>query len=62
MKFTKDKIGIFISHKISNAMKADKVIFLNDGKIIGVGSHEFMLNNCDLYKKIYDLEFSGGRS
>ncbi len=58
MKFTKNKIGIFISHKISNVMKADKIIFLNDGNIIGMGSHEFMLNNCDLYKEIYDLEFS----
>ena len=55
--FTKDKIGLFISHKISNAMKADKIIFIDHGKIVNIGSHEFLLKNCSLYKKIYNLEF-----
>jgi len=57
MKITENKMGILISHKISNAMKADKIIFLDKGKIIATGSHDFMLENCSLYKSIYDLEF-----
>ncbi|MBO4290513.1 MAG: ABC transporter ATP-binding protein, partial [Lachnospiraceae bacterium] len=55
---TKDRIGIFISHKIAHAMQADRIVYLDDGKIIAQGTHEELMRSCPQYKAIYDMEFN----
>ena len=55
---TKDRIGIFISHKIAHAMQADRIVYLDDGKIIAQGTHEELMCSCPQYKAIYDMEFN----
>lgn len=44
---------VIVSQKISSIKKADRIAFLSDGKIISVGNHSEMLENCDLYKEVY---------
>lgn len=56
LDMTKDKIGIFISHRLSTAMLADKIIVMNDGEIIGIGTHKELLENNETYKNMYELE------
>ena len=56
-ELTKNKIGVFISHKIAHVMLADKIIYLDEGKIVAEGTHEELLKTCPSYKEIYDLEF-----
>lgn len=43
---------IVISSRISSVKDLSKIIVLEDGKIIGMGNHESLLNNCDIYKEI----------
>lgn len=57
-ELTKNKLGIFISHKIAHVMLADKIIYLDEGRIVAEGTHEQLLKNCPSYKEIYDLEFN----
>lgn len=57
-ELTKNKIGVFISHKIAHVMLADKIIYLDEGKIVAEGTHEELLKTCPSYKEIYDLEFN----
>lgn len=57
-ELTKDRIGIFVSHKIAHVMLADKIVYLDDGKIVAEGTHEELLKTCPSYKEIYDLEFN----
>lgn len=33
-------------------MDADKIIVLNEGKIVGIGKHKELLNNCNIYNEI----------
>lgn len=47
------KIGLFISHRLSNVIHADKIVVLKDGRINDIGTHEQLLERCDLYKKLY---------
>lgn len=47
---------IIISQKITSVMSADKIIVLDNGKISGIGSHDFLLENNDIYKEIYHLQ------
>ncbi|MTK09989.1 MAG: ABC transporter ATP-binding protein [Hungatella sp.] len=56
-ELTRNKIGVFISHKIAHVMLADKIIYLDEGKIVAEGTHEELLKTCPSYKEIYDLEF-----
>lgn len=56
IKMTQDKIGIFISHRLSTAMLADKIIVMDNGEISGIGTHLELLNSNTLYKTMYELE------
>jgi ABC-type multidrug transport system fused ATPase/permease subunit len=50
----KDHTIIMISHKIEEVTKADQIILLEDGVVVGTGTHEELLNNKH-YRKIFDL-------
>ncbi|MBU3177530.1 ABC transporter ATP-binding protein/permease [Clostridium estertheticum] len=41
-----------VSQRASSIKHADKIIVFDDGKIVGVGSHEYLLRNCETYKDI----------
>lgn len=47
---------IIISQKITSVMSADKIIVLDNGRISGVGSHKYLLENNNIYKEIYQLQ------
>lgn len=42
-----------IAQRITSVMGADKIIVLEDGKIVGQGSHEVLIKDCDVYRDIY---------
>jgi len=44
---------IIIAQRISSVINADKIVVLDDGKIVGMGSHEELLKNCETYSEIY---------
>lgn len=56
LKMTEDKIGIFISHRLSTAMLADRIIVMDEGEIVGNGTHGELLKNNSLYRQMYELE------
>jgi ABC-type multidrug transport system fused ATPase/permease subunit len=49
-----------ISQRTSSISHADKIIVLDDGAIVGMGSHDSLLATCSVYKEIYDSQFKGG--
>ena len=50
------KTTILIAHRISTVEKMDKIIFIEDGKILAVGTHENLLKNCPEYKTTVELQ------
>ena len=58
VKLTKDKTTIIVSHRISSAKNADKIIVLDDGKIIETGNHESLINTDGYYKELYTKQLS----
>lgn len=46
-----------VSQRTSSIQQADKILVLDDGKLVGVGTHEELLKNCSVYKEIYDSQF-----
>ncbi|MCI8726607.1 MAG: ABC transporter ATP-binding protein [Hungatella sp.] len=49
----KDTTKIIIAQRIGSVEEADKILVLDDGKIIGMGSHEQLLKDCQAYQEIY---------
>lgn len=49
-----------ISQRTSSIMHADKIIVLDNGKIVGIGKHEELLRTSVVYKEIYDSQFKKG--
>lgn len=46
-----------VSQRTSSIQQADKILVLDDGKLVGMGTHEELLKNCSVYKEIYDSQF-----
>ncbi len=44
---------IIIAQRISSVKESDEIIVLNEGKIVGQGSHDYLIENCEEYKEIY---------
>lgn len=44
---------IIIAQRISSVIDADKIVVLDEGKIVGIGTHDLLMENCDTYKEIY---------
>lgn len=50
---------ITIAQRVSSVMHMDQIIVLEEGEIIGSGSHEQLLNSCEVYKEIYESQMGG---
>ena len=51
-----NKTTILIAHRITTIEKMDKIIFLDDGKIAAVGTHEELYRTCEPYRVMVDLQ------
>ena len=53
-----ENMTVFIvSQRTSSVMNADQILVLEDGEVEGIGTHEELLENCQVYKEIYDSQF-----
>jgi ATP-binding cassette subfamily B protein len=55
-KLRQDKTTILIAHRISTIENMDKIIFIDDGEIIAVGTHEELYESCKDYRSLVDLQ------
>lgn len=55
-KFSKNKTTFIISHRVSSAKNADKIIVLEKGEIIQQGSHKQLINTSGYYKELHDQQ------
>lgn len=62
LKEIKDRTTVFIvSQRTSSIQHADRIIVLDDGRAVGIGTHESLYEDCRIYKEIYDSQFKGAR-
>ena len=51
-KYTKNATTLIVAQRIGTIMNADRIIVLDEGKIVGSGTHKELLKNCEVYKEI----------
>ena len=49
-----DMTVIIVSQRTSSIMHADKILVLDDGELVGIGTHDELMQNCDVYKEIHE--------
>ena len=67
-KKTQDKTVIIVAQRINTILNADQIIVLEDGKVVGKGTHEELIKNNETYKQIAlsqlsaeELNIEGGK-
>lgn len=45
-----------VSQRASSLMHADQILVLDDGDVVGLGTHEELLKSCETYREIYDTQ------
>ena len=58
LSYCKDKTTIIVSHRVSSAKNADKIVIIADGKIIQQGSHNQLINEKGYYSELYSKQLS----
>ncbi len=52
-----DRTSIVIAHRLSTILNADSIVVMQHGRIVDQGRHEELLERCDLYAKLYRMQF-----
>ena len=55
---TKDKTVLIVAQRISTIMHADQIVVLNEGNIVGIGTHKELLEKCQVYREIAESQLS----
>ena len=50
--YTKNATSLIVAQRIGTIMNADKIVVLDSGKCVGIGTHKELLKTCDVYKQI----------
>lgn len=55
-KHYKSATIIMVAQRVSSIMQMDQILVMEDGKVIGQGKHEDLLNSCNIYREIYESQ------
>ncbi len=58
-EYSRNLTTLIISQRISSVMKTDWIICMENGRIVGQGSHSDLMQSCDVYREIYDSQIGG---
>ena len=56
---TKESTVIIVAQRISTIMNADQIIVLDEGRMAGIGTHEELMRDCEVYRQIASSQLSG---
>ncbi len=57
-EFMQGRTTFLIAHRFATVMAADRIVVMNDGQIVDVGHHSDLIERCQLYRHLYNTQFS----
>lgn len=59
LNVAKEKIAVIVTHRLGLAKACDKIIVMQEGRILDAGCHEELLARCEYYKRLWDVQAAG---
>ena len=59
-KYAPDTTKLIIAQRIASVQDADKIIVMDEGKIVGIGKHGELLKTNKIYREVYESQMKGG--
>lgn len=56
MRISQNKTAFLVTHRLGSVRLADRVIVMEQGKVVGFGTHEELLDSCTLYRKMWEIQ------
>ncbi len=53
----KNRTTLVIAHRLSTIMHADRIVVMDQGRVVQVGNHQELLAQGGLYRNLYDMQF-----
>ena len=60
-RVTENTTAIVIAHRLSTVMHADNIIVMDKGTVLDQGSHYELLERCELYRELCEIQFNAKR-
>ncbi len=57
-QFTRNRTTVIVTHGLATLALADRIVVMQSGRIADVGTHEQLLGRCELYRRLYQIQFA----
>ncbi|MFH1739502.1 MAG: ABC transporter ATP-binding protein, partial [bacterium] len=57
-RLMKNRTVFVIAHRLSTVLHADRILVLEQGRVVDSGKHSELLERCSLYQRLYELQFA----
>ncbi len=60
-KFMRGRTVVLVTHRLGSLALADRIVVMEDGRILNIGTHEQLLVSCDFYRRLHQIRFDDRR-
>jgi ABC-type multidrug transport system fused ATPase/permease subunit len=56
-QFIRGRTAVIITHRLGALVLADRIVVMQDGRILDAGTHNELIARCELYRRLYQIQF-----